>query len=455
MPAWNSKSDSEVKAALERELGRLRTARPQVALGVDGAASAAAIRAAFLALTKTYHPNRFARREREIKRLANEVYLRVKDAYADLAQEAPDAARGSPRVKLPSAAASVESAETGSEPVAPSGGEARSRAQTSTTPRASTTPEQILRAAARSRSRRIALPRRRATTRGRARSVDGLDSTSGVDEVEAGGRASADPGAASVFGTRTPEAARSRGVGYRTPPTGTRYDAQRSTPPTGTRYDAQRSTPPTGTRYDAGTRRPATPSPTQAQSSEDARAARSLRMSSELIQAAARSRASRESGPPFGSSSEPKRVPQRSIHPTPVAGTRIPTPPPTRPPTPPPTRPPTPPPTQPSTRAAAVTPASGADDLAQRARLLCQYGRWGDAARAFQALHAANPANASYAVQFHHASGRALHAAGDEAGARAEFERALRLDPSFIAAREALASLPAARKSLLDRLRGK
>jgi hypothetical protein len=69
------------RAELERELGRLDAGDPFTALGVGYDADDRAIRAAFLAATKRLHPNRFARCSAPVRALANEVFLRIKDAY--------------------------------------------------------------------------------------------------------------------------------------------------------------------------------------------------------------------------------------------------------------------------------------------------------------------------------------------------------------------------------------
>jgi tetratricopeptide (TPR) repeat protein len=68
-------------------LERLATASPFDALGLTHKATGAEIRASFLKLTKQYHPSRYARMDRDVVRLANEVFLRVKDAYARLSDE--------------------------------------------------------------------------------------------------------------------------------------------------------------------------------------------------------------------------------------------------------------------------------------------------------------------------------------------------------------------------------
>jgi DnaJ-domain-containing protein 1 len=63
--------------AMRRRLER----GPHAALGVPPDADPAAARAAFMQLTKTYHPAKFARERPEIVRLANEVFLSLRAAY--------------------------------------------------------------------------------------------------------------------------------------------------------------------------------------------------------------------------------------------------------------------------------------------------------------------------------------------------------------------------------------
>jgi len=54
---------------------------PHAALGIVEGANAQVARAAFLQLTKTYHPAKFAREAPEIVRQANEVFLALRAAY--------------------------------------------------------------------------------------------------------------------------------------------------------------------------------------------------------------------------------------------------------------------------------------------------------------------------------------------------------------------------------------
>jgi tetratricopeptide (TPR) repeat protein len=82
--------DGAVRSALGQELKRLKgVAEPAAALGVCADASAADVRARFLALVKAYHPNRFARRAPDIKKLANEVFLHLRRAHQRMTDRAP------------------------------------------------------------------------------------------------------------------------------------------------------------------------------------------------------------------------------------------------------------------------------------------------------------------------------------------------------------------------------
>jgi hypothetical protein len=67
---------------------------PYAALGVSEAASADEVRAAFLVLTKQFHPARFGRMSTEIQRLSNEVFLGIKTAHDQLMKQLGGALRG-------------------------------------------------------------------------------------------------------------------------------------------------------------------------------------------------------------------------------------------------------------------------------------------------------------------------------------------------------------------------
>lgn len=76
---WIRASDEVVRQHLTAELRRVQTAaNPIEALG---ASPSDELRPVFLAITKTYHPNRFARRPDDIRRLAGEVFIQLKAAY--------------------------------------------------------------------------------------------------------------------------------------------------------------------------------------------------------------------------------------------------------------------------------------------------------------------------------------------------------------------------------------
>lgn len=81
---WLVADDETVIARLRAELERVRDADPAAVLGVTDPAEA---RAAFLEATKTFHPSRFARRDGDVRRLANEVFLVIKDAYDRLSAQ--------------------------------------------------------------------------------------------------------------------------------------------------------------------------------------------------------------------------------------------------------------------------------------------------------------------------------------------------------------------------------
>ncbi|HEU0030211.1 MAG TPA: J domain-containing protein [Kofleriaceae bacterium] len=89
--------EARARARLVDMMGRL-TRGPHEALGIAVHATAADIRAAFLGLTKQFHPARFGRMSSETQRLANEVFLGLRAAHDALAKPKP---RTSPAI-LPS-----------------------------------------------------------------------------------------------------------------------------------------------------------------------------------------------------------------------------------------------------------------------------------------------------------------------------------------------------------------
>jgi hypothetical protein len=78
---------------------------PEATLGVTVAASPDDVRAAFLTLTKQFHPARFGRMSSDLQRLSNEVFLGIKSAH--------DTLRGAKRAR-PSGAPPVIQAEASS-----------------------------------------------------------------------------------------------------------------------------------------------------------------------------------------------------------------------------------------------------------------------------------------------------------------------------------------------------
>ena len=84
--------DAALGDELRRELARLEGADARGVLGLAQRAGADEARAAFHDLAKRFHPSRYARRDREVVRLANEVFLRLRRAHDELvsrAQAAP------------------------------------------------------------------------------------------------------------------------------------------------------------------------------------------------------------------------------------------------------------------------------------------------------------------------------------------------------------------------------
>jgi hypothetical protein len=80
---------------------------PVSALGVTTNATSEDVRAAFLALTKQYHPVRFGRMPPDIQRLSNEVFLALRAAHDTVAKSARPRRASAPPATLPSAATSL------------------------------------------------------------------------------------------------------------------------------------------------------------------------------------------------------------------------------------------------------------------------------------------------------------------------------------------------------------
>jgi hypothetical protein len=79
--------EGEARAILDGMWERLARG-PHAALGLESGASAAEIRAAFLELSKVYHPTKFARMSSDIQRLSNEAFLALRAAHDTLAKSA-------------------------------------------------------------------------------------------------------------------------------------------------------------------------------------------------------------------------------------------------------------------------------------------------------------------------------------------------------------------------------
>jgi hypothetical protein len=77
--------EPSARAALATMQDRLAR-DPTSALGLPANATADDVRAAFLELTKTYHPVRFGRMAIDIQKLSNEVFLALRAAHDALAK---------------------------------------------------------------------------------------------------------------------------------------------------------------------------------------------------------------------------------------------------------------------------------------------------------------------------------------------------------------------------------
>ena len=82
-------AESDLVQALWQELTTMSKMNPFQLLGLPTTSNDSDIRTAFGALSKRYHPDRFARYESfEIRELANEVFMLLRDAYRDVADAA-------------------------------------------------------------------------------------------------------------------------------------------------------------------------------------------------------------------------------------------------------------------------------------------------------------------------------------------------------------------------------
>lgn len=84
-------------AILREMLAKLKRSQAE-ALGVAATATPAEVRSAFMALTKQYHPTKFARLDEATVKLANEVFLQLREAYETLSTAGNRRARTLPGV---------------------------------------------------------------------------------------------------------------------------------------------------------------------------------------------------------------------------------------------------------------------------------------------------------------------------------------------------------------------
>lgn len=82
--------DGEAQVFLLAMQSRLQT-DPRLALGLTPTSNAAEARTAFLTLTKQYHPVKFARCDSTVQRLANEVFLQLREAHDGVVKNARSA----------------------------------------------------------------------------------------------------------------------------------------------------------------------------------------------------------------------------------------------------------------------------------------------------------------------------------------------------------------------------
>lgn len=88
------------RVAILRDMQAKLRRSPSEALGVAAGAGPHEVRAAFMALTKQYHPTKFARLDEATVKLANEVFLQLREAYEHLATAGNKRARTVPGVGL-------------------------------------------------------------------------------------------------------------------------------------------------------------------------------------------------------------------------------------------------------------------------------------------------------------------------------------------------------------------
>jgi tetratricopeptide (TPR) repeat protein len=123
MTGADRQDSGALERELERELERIRQLDAHGILGLRPDADGEAVRRAFFDAARRYHPSRFARCDRQVVRLANEVFLAFKAAYASISVAAgvtasapPDRAPTGPRaepVTAPAVAVPARAARAG------------------------------------------------------------------------------------------------------------------------------------------------------------------------------------------------------------------------------------------------------------------------------------------------------------------------------------------------------
>jgi hypothetical protein len=78
--------ETDATRQLQAMLEQLRR-DPRAALGVDARPTAEAVRSQFLVQTKRFHPTKFARMSPGVVRLANEVFIAIRQAHDALVRE--------------------------------------------------------------------------------------------------------------------------------------------------------------------------------------------------------------------------------------------------------------------------------------------------------------------------------------------------------------------------------
>lgn len=97
--------DGDAQVFLLAMQNRLQ-ADPRLALGLTPTANSADVRTAFLTLTKQYHPVKFARCDAAVQRLANEVFLLLREAH-DVVTKGTRTAAGTSRTNAVGAASTT------------------------------------------------------------------------------------------------------------------------------------------------------------------------------------------------------------------------------------------------------------------------------------------------------------------------------------------------------------